>query len=251
LAAWAIPTAILESAPEPPYGFNPALFAPSPDAAEERDTPSSARAREVLVEGGMVIDVGAGGGAASLPLSPPAGTLVAIDESDEMLRSFAANAEKVGVVHKEILGPWPAVEGDTPVGEIVVCHHVLYNVPNLEEFSAALSRRARRRVTIEITATHPLVSQADLWRHFWGVDRPTGPTADAAIAVLANAGMSLSVERFQRRPRPGGTRADRVAMVRRRLCLPVEREPEVDELLGPDFGSAPRDVVTIWWDGTA
>ena len=34
---------------------------------------------------------------------------------------------------------------------------------------------------------------------------------------------------------------------RRRLCLPVDAEPEVDRLMG-DTATAGRDVVTMWWN---
>jgi hypothetical protein len=35
-------------------------------------------------------------------------------------------------------------------------------------------------------------------------------------------------------------------MNRQRLCLPVDREPEVDKVMAPT--DVPRDVVTIWWN---
>ena len=37
-----------------------------------------------------MLDVGAGGGAASLPLTPPAGVLIPVDESQAMLDVFGA-----------------------------------------------------------------------------------------------------------------------------------------------------------------
>ncbi len=86
-----------------------------------------------------------------------------------------------------------------------------------------------------------------LWRHFWDVDRPEGPTADDAIAVLREAGIEPAVERA---PRVGRSinRENRVASVRRYLCLPPERDPEIDALLGDDV-FARGEVVTLWWDG--
>jgi hypothetical protein len=88
-----------------------------------------------------------------------------------------------------------------------------------------------------------------LWRHFWDVDRPTGPTADDAIALLTDAGLTPRVERAARSTR-SVEREVRVASVRRYLCLPAERDPEVDALLG-DAPSSSGDVVTLWWDGAA
>ncbi len=42
-------------------------------------------------------------------------------------------------------------------------------------------------------------------------------------------------------------RAEVVASTRRRLCLPPERDPEVDAALGPDLFPA-EDRAVIWWD---
>jgi hypothetical protein len=55
---------------------------------------------------------------------------------------------------------------------------------------------------------------------------------------------------------PASDFAEVVALTRRRLCLPVERDPDVAaalEDLGYDPGQPrtwqyPRDVCTMWWD---
>jgi hypothetical protein len=104
-------------------------------------------------------------------------------------------------------------------------------------------------VVMELSAFHPRYGVNHLWRHFWDVERPEGPTADDAVAVLREAGIEPAEERA---PRVGRTidRATRVTSVRRYLCLPPEREPEVDAALGDELG-AMGEVVTLWWDGTA
>jgi SAM-dependent methyltransferase len=248
LAAWAIPPEILEAAPESPWGFPPALFR----AAEREavvDTPSRRRAVEALPEAGAVLDVGSGGGAASLALVPPASTIVAVDESPDMLAALAAAADERGVSHAEHVGRWPDVAGEVPPADVVVCHHVFYNVPDLAAFALALDDHARRRVVAELTASHPLTPQGPLWRHFHGIDRPEGPTAELAVAVLEEAGFAVTAEPFASPPRPHPDRAEWVAFVRRRLCLPAERDAELDAMLPPDDALLrPRQVVTVWWD---
>ena len=99
LASWAIPESVLAAAPESPWGFPPGLFARSAGRAlaDPEFTPSRRRATEAIPRGGSVLDVGAGGGAASLPLTPPAGVLIAVDESQAMLDVFAQGAECCGV----------------------------------------------------------------------------------------------------------------------------------------------------------
>ena len=74
LEAWVIPEIVLAAAPESPWGFPPSLFVRSADRAlaDPDFTPSRQRATEMIPPGGSVLDVGAGGGAAS-PSTSPAG----------------------------------------------------------------------------------------------------------------------------------------------------------------------------------
>jgi SAM-dependent methyltransferase len=251
LAEWAIPQEILDQAPESPWSFPPALFHAAPPESEP-DTPSGTRAREAVPVGGTVLDVGAGGGAASLRLVPPAAHITALDEGADMLTSFVARADELGIDHSEVHGRWPDVAPNAPVVDVVVSNHVLYNVPDLGPFVLALTDHARERVVVEISAKHPTAVQAPLWLHFHGLVRPDGPTADDAVAVMREVGLDVSVEHSTHPPRPAHVdRAQRVAFVRRRLCLPAERDPEVDALLPDETAVPPREVATIWWPGSA
>ena len=251
LAAWEIPEEIRRQAPQDPWRLTPDLFrAPDPTEAPA-DTAAFRRSLEALPHGGMVLDVGVGGGAASLPLAPPAARIVAVDESAEMLAAFAAAAGRHGIAHEEVQGRWPDVAPSAPVADLAVSHHVFYNVPDLGAFASALTGHARRRVVVEITGRHPVIRSNPLWRHFWGLDRPEGPTADDALAVLVESGIQPQVEREARPARRHVHHADWVAFLTRRLCLPPERQPEVEEAVAaypePELG----EVVTFWWDGTA
>ena len=252
LEAWAIPQEILDAAPESPWGFPPALFAVAGDPGAAPESPSTRRAAEALPSGGTVLDVGAGGGAGSIPLAGRAGRLIAVDQSEDMLAAFASKADDVGVAHEEICGLWPDVAARAPVADVVVCHHVLYNVADAVPFLEALTDHARRRVVMEMTEVHPQVATAPLWRHFHGLARPAGPRADDALAVLAEMGLEVSVERFRRDPHPAHRdRAEWVAFTRRRLCLAPGREPEVEAQLGEGGMARPQELVALWWDGRA
>jgi len=176
---------------------------------------------------------------------PPAAHVTGVDSSAEMLQEYAAACTRRGVAHDEVTGDWPAIAPAVEPHDLVVCHHVLYNTPDLPEFAAALTERARRRVVVELTATHPLASSAPLWQHFHGLDRPAGPTADLAAQVLADCGITVRRLRWRRPPR-NVPREVYVRLNRRRLCLPADADPEVDRLMG-DL-SVWRDVVTLWWD---
>lgn len=248
LAAWKIPDEILAQAPEPPYRLPPELFVPP---VAPPDTPSRRAAVAGLHGGGAVLDVGAGAGAAGLALVPPATSLAAVDESPEMLVRLRDVAGERGIEPVVVEGRWPDVEASVPVADVVVCHHVFYNVARLLPFVQALTAHARRRVVVELTARHPLAPMTPLWRHFWGIDRPEGPTAEDAVALLVAAGLEPTVERFRRPERPGALdHAARAVFTRRRLCLPPSADSEVAAILA----AAPpveEPVVCLAWAGGA
>jgi SAM-dependent methyltransferase len=196
-----------------------------------------------------VLDVGCGGGAGGLALVPPAASVTGVDSSPELLDAFVANAADLGVSAKAVAGDWPAAAGAAGRADVVVCHHVLYNVADLEPFVVALSAATRRRVVVELGAAHPWVSLAPLWARFHGLARPDGPRAELAAAALREFGIQVREERVSRLG-PVPDRRLWVGEVRRRLCLPAAREPDVDEALG-ELAPSGQEVVTLWWDASA
>jgi len=143
LAAWAIPAPILAAAPEPPWGFPLTLFAHRVAALMSTPTPSVRRAREALPEGGVVLDVGCGAGAGSVPLAPNAGHLIGVDPSPDLLGAFRERGTARGATVATIMGTWPDAADRTPTADVVVCHHVFYNVPDLAPFARRLTDHAR------------------------------------------------------------------------------------------------------------
>lgn len=253
LAAWAIPEAIMAAAPESPWGFPPRQFALSTQRAliDQEFTPSRRRATEAVPVGGSVLDVGAGGGAASLPLAPPAGEIVAVDESQAMLDVFVEGAERRGVRHSEILGRWPDISPESSQAEVVVCHHVVYNVGDLAPFLVALNDHAKLRVVVELTDRHPQSDLSPLWRTIHGIDRPTGPRAANAAEVAIALGYDVHVERFDK---PSlwheWPRDERIAFARRRLCASPDHDAKISEYLDRTAGQN-RGLVTLWWDSAS
>jgi SAM-dependent methyltransferase len=246
MAAWAVPQQILDAAPERLYVFAPEMFSAPPPGALPRSR-STEVAADALGAGGTVLDVGCGGGAAAFALVPPAAQVIGTDRQEDMLRLFEATARERGVPARTVHGSWPDVAGRVPDADVVVCHNVLYNAPDLVGFVEALQHHARRRVVLEITPQHPQVYRARMWRHFWDLDRPTGPDAALAVEVLREAG--FHVVREDTTPTASDDRRAAPAEAAfwcRQLCLPPERKPEVAELLGNlPF---PTARVTLWWD---
>jgi SAM-dependent methyltransferase len=253
LAAWAVPEPILAQAPVSPWSHDPSHFAA--DASLPRESRSSVAAREVLPHhGGTVLDVGCGGGRASLSLVPPAELIVGVDSNPAMLSSFTAAALRADVMSTAIEGRWPDVCAEPfPVVDVAVCHHVVYNVPDVEPFLSALTRHARLAVVIELTDRHPQSAWNEAWRHFWGLTRPVGPTADDFIAAVRELGFEPEVWRSPKPPMASGSGdpARAVSSARRRLCLPAERDDEIAAWLDthpPDWTTV---AVTLRWPGSA
>jgi SAM-dependent methyltransferase len=259
LESWAIPQEILDAAPESPWSFSVELFARRADASTDRVTPSSARALEALPKGGTVIDVGCGAGAASLPLARQAGRLIGVDSSKEMLEAFRERAEALRCEVLTVEGVWPDAADETPPGDVVVCHHVFYNAPELPAFVRRLTDLARRRVVAELTARHPRSTRNPLWLRFHGLRRPERPTAEDAEAVLDEMGLYPARDDWANPVRSGfGSPDDLVAMARRELCLTPDRDPEIkeairDRVVDSDgvYSFPPLPLVTLWWGGEA
>jgi SAM-dependent methyltransferase len=262
LDGWAIPAEILAAAPESPWQFPVGLFRSRARRAGSRPaTPSNREAARFLPPGGVVLDVGAGGGAASLPLAGVAGRLVGVDESADMVAAFLAAAAAAGVPAEAVEGRWPEVAGRVAAADVVVCHHLLYNVADLAPFADALTGHARRRVVVELTERHPLVGLGPLWWRFHRLERPAGPGADDAVAALEALGLQVARQDWESRDRFGFDDFDElVAFTRRRLCLPADRDPEVAAALleagtrrvdGVWVSGQPRRVTSLSWPGSA
>lgn len=262
LAAWAIPEHITSAVADSPWVLPREVFARRADRLRETPAgPSYEREREALAAPGSVLDVGAGAGAACLPLMPAMTGLTAVDTDEAMLGMLAQRAAVARLNAEVINGRWPDVAPEVPPADLVTCHHVVYNVPDLAPFLAALTSHARRRVVAELTEVHPLASLNPLWLRFHGLERPSGPAATDVLRILAAMGVQARHTEWSRPAEADyHSVAELVEVTRRRLCLPPERAGEVEAALQDlaggaehlaDLGTSSRNVVTIWWEGTA
>lgn len=255
LDAWAIPDEIREAAVSFPYEMDPDLFRPrstggSDDAA--RVSLSTQRALDALPasERSSVIDVGCGGGAATMAVARRLHSAVGVDQSPGMLEVFGEEGTARGIATRTVAGTWPSVADEAGLADLVLCHHVAYNVAELGPFALALDHAAGRRVVMELTLTHPQTANAALWQQFWNLDRPAGPSAENALAVIREAGIKAELEvggaGTLRRDAPIEARTLTAA---RLLCLGPDRLPEVEAaVLALPARSDQRAV--IWWDIT-
>jgi SAM-dependent methyltransferase len=244
LALWAIPAEILAQAPESPWIHPVELF---DIAALDRipDSPSHAAARAGL--GTSLLDVGCGGGKAAFACVPPARHVIGVDHQAAMLEKFTQAAQRRGITSEAYLGDWPAIAEAVPAADVVTCHHVFYNVPELDPFVRALSSHARSRVVVELPMQHPQADNSVWWEHFWSIERPTTPTAlDAAECVRA-LGHDVHVEQHEVTPASTIDEDLSVRFMRIRLCLPASRDAEVRAFMH-SLPARPRTNVTLWWD---
>ena len=263
LTSWAIPPSILEAAPESPFGFPAELFVMRGERSVTTGdaTPTTARALEALGDGGTVLDVGVGGGATCLPLAARCTGLTIVDAQADMLDAASRLATSTGMPVTTVRGRWPDVANETPTADVAVCGHVAFNVPDLMPFVVELTAHARRRVVMELTERHPLSWMNDLWLRFHGVTRPEQPHAGDANALCTALGFDAHREdRVDGEDMTGSgfeRREDAIALVRRRLCLPAERDDEIASALGDRlvhrdglWRTGPREqrVVTLWWN---
>ncbi len=248
LALWSISEWILAQAPTSPWVHPPALFAVAPDSTFA-DTPSRRIGLETLgPEGATVLDVGCGGGGSALPLASRTTHLHGVDEQHSMLVNFTEAAQRLGLVVSTTEGKWQDVEATVPPADLVISHHVAYNVADIGAYVSSLSSHANRRVIVELPDRHPTAPMSPLWKHFWDLDRPAEPSAQLFAEVVRASGFSPSLERFSRAPRKPQLDNDAyIAFVRTRLCLSPDRDNDVAEALQRFGLTESAHVATVHW----
>lgn len=253
LGRWAIPEWILAQAVESPWSLPPALF--SADATPRGELHRIAA--DSLPHSGSILDIGCGGGGASLPLAGLASRIIGVDESAEMLDSLRRSAHSLGVHVEAVQGRWPGVAGDAAgsavaLCDVVVCRNVVYNVSEISDFVVALGSHAAVAVVVELTETHPSSWLAPLWKRYWGLDMPDEPTATLFSEVLDALGVPSQVSFDHRRAVKATGLDDRyVSFVRRRLCLDPSFDGEIRSSIEAMWPSGPPQStsVVVRWPG--
>jgi len=245
LSEWAIPKEILDAASENPWIHPPVLY----QVPEHIDmTFSHACAVEALPIGGSVLDVGCGGGIAAFAVTPPATHVIGVDHQSEMLEMFTVNASSRAVSSEVFAGFWPSIAEQVPKADIVVTHHVAYNVADIVPFLQALNSHAKNRVVIEIPTHHPLTHMSAAWKYFWNLDRPSSPSAMDLVEVLKEIGIRAHWNIWPGPLRESADIDQESEFLRIRLCLPPERLGEVKDFLRDHPVPPQRELATIWWD---
>lgn len=247
LEDWAIPEHILSSAPASPWVLPPECFTARTNPPNQ---PTTKRSLDLLRNAGSaptILDVGCGAGRASLHLVPPAVSVTGVDQREELLTRFRAEAAELQVPVTTSLGKWPVVAAQVPSADLVICAQVLYNVADIEPFLGALDDHARAGVVLEIDTTHPLTKLTNAWKHFWDLDRPDGPSAADILDVLEEMGIRAQANVTDLPDHKERIEPADVKRTRMRLCLTADRDEEIRQFLESEERPG-RQLATIWWE---
>jgi len=257
LAAWAIPSPLLEAVEDSPYRWPVELFRRRNITADETEPPPTTGIVSRLAgDRGTVLDIGAGTGRASIPIARLGHPVTAVEKSSDMaaaLRRETSDLSQYAVIEDA----WPLADDPGPF-DVVMAAHVVYDVSAIETFIQAMEAHARKGVVLELTESHPWTPLGRYYRALHDLDRPVGPTVDDLVAVIVETcGTRPEVEWWER---PGGTWFESweeiTELYRRRLVLPNDRIDELRPLLEPEveivdgrmtIGDTVRRLATVWW----
>ena len=86
------------------------------------------------------------------------------------------------------------------------------------------------------------------WKHFWGIERPTSPSAEDAAQCMRDLGYDVHMELHEPAATPAPVDEDTAVRFQRiRLCLPADRDEDVRAFMRTQPPRA-RTNVTLWWD---
>lgn len=222
LDKWAIPDPILRLAPQDPWKLPVELL--MPQARYQEQTPTTEKQFQLLPKQGTILDVGVGPGSGSLYLGEYASKIIGVDQNSQMLDIFTEQAKQRGIQIQTIKGTWPEVSPQVQRADLVISHHVAYNVPNIVEFVQALFDHAKSGVVIEVTAQHPMASLNPFWQYFYQLQRPDRPNAKdlfEIISAMGFKGIEYREFRCKRNSDSNSYLPQRIELIRRRLCLPL------------------------------
>lgn len=225
--------------------------------------PADVAAQEALPRGGTVLDVGCGTGASSAPLRRTASRITGVDAKVDMLEAFEERtAERPGLLRRiaggtpqvrTVQGRWPEVADRVDAADVVLAHHVLYDVPHdVAGFVEALTEHARVAVIAVVTARHPLHWVNPYAEHLHAVRRPAEPTGELAADVVREVtGTAPTVLTWTEHVEEPEDEEAFLRLVARRVCARPEQHGDLRAVLRRVPPPTTQPMVGLVWPGTA
>jgi SAM-dependent methyltransferase len=173
-------------------------FAP-PDRAEADLDPAVPVIETYLDKNDTVIDVGAGGGRLAIPLARRCARVVAVEPSSAMRAGMEASISELGVNNVEVVSEtWE--NADIPMGDHVICSHVMYATTPILPFLEKLQGHARKRVTIMLRERPPQGNFQNLFERLFGEKRIPLPAMLEFRGLLESLDIEYDLHRLEDRP---------------------------------------------------
>ena len=260
LESWAIPERLMEQAEESPYGWPAELWRRRTQESRSRQetTPTTSLVSRMLGADGTLIDVGAGTGRSCLPYARAGHQVTAVEKNPGMAAGLQEEVIAEGLEVEVVVGAWPAVATRTPVADVVLSSHVVYDVADIAPFIRGLDGRCRRGVVVEMTDVHPWTKMNYLYRAIHDLDRPDGPSVEDLVeVVVTELGAEVGVVRWERAPDLWFLSWREILdYYGKRVVTPRARREELRPLL-EEFvvprgnrlyvEEGPRSFATLWW----
>ncbi|WP_437605032.1 class I SAM-dependent methyltransferase [Sorangium sp. So ce834] len=154
------------------------------------------RARGLTIAGRDVIEIGCGTGLNTQWLAERAGSVLALDFSEGMLRQARARvgSPRVRFVQHDIRSPWPAALGSS---DVVIAMLVLEHIEHVDAIFAEAARALRAGGELFLCELHPMRQMRGGQANF--VNRETGepervPAFLHDVSEYVNAGLSSGYE---------------------------------------------------------
>ncbi len=180
---------------------------------------------DVIGSGGSVLDIGAGGGRFSVPLSSRVGRVVAVDGSEAM--TAALRAQAVAIPNLEVLPAmtWPPpADAELPQVDVAFNSHVIYFVEDIQTFLDAMERVATQRCVVIAGERSGGAPPRDAFEAVHGEPLAEAPACNELMTVLAARGTDFEVTRAPIESRR--LAGDPSQLLRRRCCVTEDSEQD-------------------------
>ena len=140
-----------------------------------------------------VLDVGAGAGRISLPISMQCRSIVAVEPSASMRSILKEEAERINA-HNIVLVPCRWEDASVVPTDIVLCIQVLHTVSDIVPFVRKLQKNALKKVFVVLHENPPYTQANPLWPEVHGQPRLKLPSIMEFIQVLWEIGIYPDLE---------------------------------------------------------